>query len=251
MSELFSCIAMFKSGGLDIDPTYLKNVFALSSRNSIFVAGAFLSDPTDSSSNKQVRRIIGNIDSPGISLLVSPQAPRMKAMTDDYRAIVHAEYDGKREENFQSTSLHLALTNWKTPLSSGEYGLIDDDVFILEAVISVHDRGAWIADIDILAASCGVWILRPRENSAKCDCKDTTRSPGSGQLTSIDNWDELLDPPENQGILRTYGNWAARRAAICKLHQKYPEMPVALLGQSDQLCRRCLEPCPDVGFYID
>ena len=156
MSELFSCIAMFESGGLDIDPTYLTNVFALSSRNSIFVAGALLSDPSDSSSDKQVRRIIGNIDSPGISLLVSPKAPRMKAMTDDYRAIVHAEYDGKREDNFQSTSLHLAFTNWKTPLSSGEYGLIDDDVFILEAVISVHDRGAWIADIDILAASWGV-----------------------------------------------------------------------------------------------
>jgi hypothetical protein len=75
----FACIAMFESGGLNIDPSHLSRVFALSSRNSLLVAGTILSDPSSHLDGIRVRKITGNIGTPGISMLVGPTNPRVRA----------------------------------------------------------------------------------------------------------------------------------------------------------------------------
>ena len=36
--------------------------------------------------------------------------------------------------------------------------------------------------------------------------------------TSVDSWDELLDIPENVGVFRAHGNWAARLEAVSILY---------------------------------
>jgi hypothetical protein len=235
-AQTFACIAMFESGGLDLDPVFLEGVFAMSSGNSLFVAGALLTDPAISLPAFDVKRITGNIGSPGISMLVSPDQPRMKSPTNDYRAVLHADYDYKREDNFGGTSLHLGFTHWKLPISSGVLGLIDQDVYMHEAVVSVHSCGAWVADIDVLTA------LRkpPVVLSGSCQCaraKEHFRS----DHTSIDCWDEILDPPDNTGIIRAHGNWAARLAAVCILFQMPDTWKVALVDDEEVTCWDCLE----------
>lgn len=35
------------------------------------------------------------------------------------------------------------------PLSDGEYGLVYQNIFLAETMVSVRDSGRWIADIDV------------------------------------------------------------------------------------------------------
>lgn len=57
--------------------------------------------------------------------------------------------------------------------------------------------------------------------------------------TSIDNWDELLDPPEGNNTVRARGNWVARLAATCIVMQDNPERS-ALLVNPKVDCMSCL-----------
>ena len=142
-TQAFACLAIFESGGRRIDPYGLESVMALSSRHSIFVADTILSDPADLTEESNVRRITGNVGQPGITLMISPEDLRVKAPSQSFRAAVHAEYDYKRIDKFSGTSLHLTFTKWKLPLSDdhNHHGLVDQDVFIAEAVVSVRDSG--------------------------------------------------------------------------------------------------------------
>ena len=56
----------------------------LSSGNSLFVAAQLVSDPSDEVPDRVIKRIVGNIGSPGISLLVPPGSVRMKSASDKY-----------------------------------------------------------------------------------------------------------------------------------------------------------------------
>ena len=83
------------------------------------------------------------------------------------------------------------------------------------AVVSVHDKGQWFADIDVLKATASSQLVVSR----RCHCgKKTQRT--LHDYTSIDTFDELLDPPETPGIARAHNNWAARLAAVCIVLQK-------------------------------
>ena len=213
-AQVFACIATFESGGFNVDPYGMSAVMAISSRNSIFVAGVLLSDPADFSSAMDIRRVVGNVGQPGITLMVSPPNLLVKPPIQDFRAVTHAPYDYKRINKFSGTSLHLSFTKWRQPLTSRHYGIIDQDIFMTEAVVSVRDSGRWVADIDVLAANLGNHAL-----TAECNCHQLQES-FSGDFVSIDSWEELLDPPLTFGIVRAHGNWAARLAAVCVWTQK-------------------------------
>lgn len=148
--QAFFCVAKFESGTVDLDPTDLCSTLALCSENSMFVAAAVLLDPLEQPAAHEVRRIVGNISQPGISHLVAPEEPRIRSRPNQYTAVLHASYDFKRENNFAGTSLHLSFTDWRFPLEAGGSRTIDQDVLVVESVISVLDRGAWVADLDIL-----------------------------------------------------------------------------------------------------
>ena len=96
----------------------------------------------------------------------------------------------------------------------------------METVVSVHDRGKWIADLDILSA------LNKREGddhklqSLQCGCRkhdsnkrkavpnfDEIFGAKGEPLISIDNWDEFLDFPfASILVVRAHQNWLGRLA---------------------------------------
>lgn len=142
---------MFESGSFDIDPYALKSVMAMSSGNSIYVAAPLLLDPADSTPTYQVQRIVGNVGKPGIAMMTAPQKPRMRTLDGDtWNNINHNEFDGVPANSFQNTTLHLSFTDWEMPIDASNHGMRDREVFFLEALVSVHHRGEWVADIDIL-----------------------------------------------------------------------------------------------------
>jgi hypothetical protein len=130
-------------------------------------------------------------------------------------------------------------------------------VFLLESVISVHDRGKWVPDVDILAAlldnrlnlvDVGICyqvssklkaLLRgpavcshPTAHAGVCEfpcpaveleCDSagvpdelTSRERQSlVRKTAIDCWEELLEAPENDCVIRAHGNWLGCLAVAC------------------------------------
>ena len=233
-AQAIACILTFESGGVRSFPEQLESVMAISSRNSMFIAGALLSDPAKVVKGPDIRRVIGNVGKPGITLLVSPQNLLVKPPSRDFRLITHADYDYKRLDSFSGTSLHLSFTKWLFPLSRGEYGLIDQDIFLAEAVVSVRDSGRWIADIDVVGAQPENYVW-----NIACQCNNRNESFSKAYI-SIDTWEELLDPPLAVGIFRANGNWAARLAAICILKQKKADSRVFLLDK-DTTCLACID----------
>jgi len=219
--QALACIMMFESGTLNLAPDDFSNVMAISSGNSIFVPKALLSDPFEDIHEHELQRFVGNIGKPGITLMVCPQNPRVRRLSDDFRVVRHAKYDFKREDNFKETTLHLSFTDWKLPLNTGttSWGNISEDVHYVESVVSVHDRGVWVADIDLVRGCNKLWRL------TSCLCNDQEKQVSNGtsmsmRLTSVDYWDELLDSPNGIGIFRARGNWAARLAAVSILGRR-------------------------------
>ena len=236
--QALACICMLEIGGARIDPSYLYAGFAVSAGNSIFVAECILSDPGTKVPQHAIRRIVGILGIPGIHILISPEELQVKKQTEDFRAIEHAPYDFKREDNFRGVSLHLSPTSWKipVPLTSQPVGNIDQDLFLAEAVVSVRDKGHWYADIDILkAVSPSKQVVK-----ARCRCgKKTQRA--LEDYTSIDTFEELLDPPETPGVVRAYKNWPARLAACCIVRQKLNANGGIILPDGDIECWSCLK----------
>jgi hypothetical protein len=236
-AQVFSCLAMFESGGINIDPAQLKGVMAMSAGNSIFAAEVLLSDPAADLPAWAIKRIVGNIGRPGVSLLVVPSSQlRIRATSNDFTAVTHADYDYNRENNFEGTSLHLSFTGWKIPLVTGDQGFIDEDVHFLEAVISVRERGIWVADIDVLGSLQNI----TRDNANKADCTHPPLTRASGELISIDSWDELLDPPHGVSIVRSRDNWVGRLAATCVARRQFSSTGVFVL-RTEWSCLKCLE----------
>ena len=148
---MFSCIAMMETGTINLHADKFNNVLALASGNSIYILRHFVTDPALRLPSPAIVRIVGNVGRVGISLLIPPAyAPLIRPLSDSLRAVEYATFDGKRENNFTSTSLHLSFTPHEFPLDYGASGVIDHQVFYVESVVSVHDSGQWVADLDIL-----------------------------------------------------------------------------------------------------
>ncbi|KAK6387382.1 hypothetical protein LTS17_000650 [Exophiala oligosperma] len=237
--EALAGICMLELGGASVSTSYLHRAFAVSADNSIFVAECLLSDPNERVPDHAIRRIVGNLGKPGISILVSPRNLKVKERKDDFRAVEHAQYDTVRNDSFPGVSLHLSLTEWCMAVATLDhvYGHIDRDIFLIEAAISVHDKGRWYADIDILddVYSFNLPVLK-----GHCRCGNPTKSPPRA-YTSIDTFDELLDPPESVGIVRAHKNWPARLAAACIVRQRLNTDGAFFLSCKDIECWTCLE----------
>ena len=79
----FAWIALCEFGVHQIDPTVLQHVFAMSSRNSIFVAAPTLDDPGRDNKDRDIRRAIGNIGRAGIAMMIPSRAPRIRSAETD------------------------------------------------------------------------------------------------------------------------------------------------------------------------
>ena len=133
------------------------------SANSIFVSNRLLSDPFDTIAESDIRHIVGNIDRPGICMLIAPEDPQIRPLSNEYIQVTYAQYDSRRDNHFQGTSLHLSFTNWSLPLDSYSMRTTDHSVHYVESAISVIDRGEWVANLDILSVDFGSLIrVAPR-----------------------------------------------------------------------------------------
>lgn len=236
-ANAFSCIAHFDSGSLHLLPEDFNDTLAIASGNSIYVMGELVTDPFDSIDGADMKRIVGNIGRPGLSILIAPMYPRIRSMAEEYTLVNHFLYDGRRENNFRGTSLHLSFTDWSMPLETRGVltRTIDQDAYLIESVISVKDSGRWVADLDILCIDFAE--LKILESEGSCPGHNDKRS--DHDYTSIDNWEELLDGPNTVGIFRAHGNWAARLAAVSILCQKDQAHSIGMLSPT-KFCLDCL-----------
>jgi hypothetical protein len=220
--HFFCCIAMLDSGYYDLSPTDFEDVMAISVRNTIYVSKTLLGDPFEASNQHRIALVIGNVGQSGMVLMVAPQAPRVRPPDlNHWREVTHAVFTGKLDDCFKATSLHLSFTEFILPLTASKKrrGAIDSDLKLVETLISAHDRGKWIGDLDVLSIyKENSYLLQRFEPFKACKHDKSTSYPH--RLTSLDNWEEILDAPEdfgheNAGIVRASNNWLARIATAC------------------------------------
>ena len=242
-SRTLACIVYLESGTVLLEPDELDQTLAIASGNSIFVIGALISDPFEELPASSVKRIIGNIGHTGICMLVAPVEPKIRPLGNEYNLVEHAAYDGKRENNFKGTSLHLSFTDWTLPLEvKGVEGrTIDQEAYIVASVISVLDSGTWVADLDILCIDFEA-LTRLRMSH---QCPGHPNGLADYDYTSLDSWEELLDGPMSVGFFRAHGNWAARLAAVSILSQSNQAHSIGLLGP-EAFCLECLGYAHDI-----
>ena len=248
--QVFSCLAYLKTGSIDIDPEQLLDVFAMSASDSIYVpmpVGHLLSietaqliliseqllcDPWDVPSNFEMTRILGNIGRAGISMLILPQELMTRAPNPaSWKNIGVENFNGRQEDTFKQTILHLSFTGYNHPIFEGIGGARDNQASFVGSVISAYDRGVWVGDLDILRSLEKIERLK-----SQCYCEDRRLAPISARaLLSLESWDEILDPPNASSVIRASGNWPARLAIIATLVQNrgndesLPFRPTALI----------------------
>ena len=207
-----ACICMFESGELDLQPEDLEDVMAVSSSNNLYASEILFCDPYESPPAHAFRHVVGNVGRPGLVLLLSPRNSILREPdVGSWEMVNHAPFDGRFEDNFASTSLHLCLTGYEQPVNINDHGDRDSVVHFVEAAVSAHDRGLWHADLDLLRLSRRNWS---RSSAADCPHDEEQAADVSrvADFASIDNWYEVLDPPRNPAIVRSQGNWIARLA---------------------------------------
>jgi hypothetical protein len=221
LATTLACIAMFDSGEFDVEPMRLPGVFALSSGDSIFVATSLTTDPSERPGGPLVKRVLGNLGRPEMAFIVPASNPLLGGCDlASWHMVNHDLFDGSFKDSFKGTSLHLTLTGFEMFLDMGLGGLRDRQVVMLESVISLHDRGKHLGDLDILrsfghpnlAIGCNCEHHREfdEHGSSPSDDDSSKVSPELHDLVAIDCWDEFFDFPSNTAIIRVCGNWEAQ-----------------------------------------
>ena len=250
--QAFSCIAWFENNGLDIEPTDLQQVMAVSLRDSLFVAEALARDPYDQPKEHIIRRVVGNIGRSGMAFLVSPSnLVSEKPNYASWRLINHVDYNGLIEDNFRSTSLHLGFTGYELPLDTRDKGFFDVQCFFLETVVRAFDRGKWVADINPLTIyyRTNPWpefkFDESRVKFCQPYCKHNVEQANDFSkltpLSSVDSWNELLDVPSNTYIIKANGNWLARLAIAALESTRLTDTQRTIMVVQDRICWTCIE----------
>ncbi|MCJ1387657.1 hypothetical protein MMC18_000500 [Xylographa bjoerkii] len=243
-ASIFSCIAMLESGVCNIDPEQLKSVMAVSSGNSIYVAAPLLQDPFHRDEDMEVKRIVGSLGRGGISMFIPPVPPRIRPLCPQrWKMVKHDLFDGSLKDQFSHTSIHLSFTQYEVPLVNGERGSEDAKAILLESLISVHEGGEWVGDLDVIGALSAVNLKRvPQPSNAVCSHLRNGTGKPMASLVSIDNWEELLDVSGDSndsriGIVRAHGNWHARLAATALSVQS--GLRTLVLPPATEICWHC------------
>ena len=240
-ADAFACIAMFESGIYEIDPNDLGTVMAMSSGDSIYASVAVLGDPSEASYSHAITRVRGNIGRPGLAYLVPPRDPLItKVAISEWPNISRENFDGQIKDSFDSTSLHLSFTGAQSRVNLEFSGAQDDEVYMLETLISVFDKGRWIADLDPLKtfSSSHLCIIPP------CDAKHVQHNTAKPcqRMTNIENWLELIDAPESRyAIVQAHENWEARLAAASISVATSAQTGVLTLILPRDVCWDCFE----------
>lgn len=173
-------------------------------------------DPYETPQPYELKRILGNVGKPGITMLVTPQNPMIREKNPASWTVMNDDaFNGFQEDHFGKTSLHLSFTDYHVPLFDGYQGGQDSQVSVLESVVSVHDSGSWIGDVDILGALAHGRIQRMIPDL----CDHHGAAVPTQRRISIECWDNVLDPPQTSFVVRANGNWVSRLALTAILVQ--------------------------------
>lgn len=178
----------------------------------------------------RIRRILGNVGKPGISFLLPPQEPMTRELKpDSWRVDPYRPFDGTSPQSFNSTSVHLSFTDYHVQMYDGSRGAHDNQISFLESVISVRDRGEWVADVDplplLFLTSNRVAQSHLRKLDPQPPCDHPKSSLQNSDIIAVDSWDELLDTPNGIFVIRTGGNWVARLALAMVAYQQLNKSP--------------------------
>jgi len=261
-AEKFSCLALFESGSCNLRPDLLNLVMAMSVGNGLYISDCLLKDPVRHTYHDGIRRAVGNIGRPGISMLYSPADVQIRPQKlDSWMLIDLKPFKGELVDSFSSTSIHLSFTGYEVPISVNPGGERDIEATLIETAVSVLDRGQWVADIDILggrrsdepkSAGCIFswknptslgYFPRPQRTDlidrlTECDHGDTL--PEDFPFLRIGNWDEVLSDLEEPTIVTTHQNLFARLAVAAVCMQK--DRRTFILPKDS--CMKCL-----VGYF--
>lgn len=213
IGSTFALIALFESGSLAIRPSSLQSIMALATGDSIYIAGGLLCDPSEICNPTEIRRVRGSIGRPGMAMLIPPPEPQIREADTDWRLVSHSPFDGRLEDSFSKTSLHLHFTDYVLPIDVGTHGNKDIEVYFLESVVSVFDDGKWVGDLDILTqlASPLLYRLDVTCNHGKGNT-ETEQLLDNPDFTMTDNWDEILEDHDSATIVRSTDNHVGRLA---------------------------------------
>ena len=248
--QTFACIAYFESGCLDMDPSQFDNVMALSSGDSIYVASWLICDPAERQPAASVRRLHGNVGKAGLILLVPPADPKTLAPeVDNWKFIDREAFDGTVTDTFTGTSLHLSFTDWCIPVDVGVAGRgrRDAEAYIIESLVSVYDRGKWIADLDVLQAfnkGCGQpdheYFYKSFCNHNSAEVLDPKQS--FPPIVTLKNWDEFLEHPKSPSVAMAHNNWDAK-LALAVLGVRRGDRVLVM----DRICESCYLDIRNIG----
>ena len=154
-------------------------------------------------------------------MLVPPHSPMTREKDSSSWTVMKDDvFNGCKEDHFGKTSLHLSFTDYYVPLFDGVRGGQDSQVFFLESVVSVHDSGVWVGDIDVFGALNDDRIRRiPPFCCDHHDAESTAAQDSTQRLISVESWDGVLDPPSGSFVVRACGNWISRLAVTAILMQ--------------------------------
>lgn len=197
---------------------------AVSTANSLYVSEIMFCDPFHVPAHT-LWHVTGNIGKPGLALLLSRKNTSLREPDlETWHGVNHADFDGIIENNFEATSLHLSLTGCEQSLNLGRHGARDTEAFYEEAVVSAHDHGNWVADLNILQSAHLIDDARRTNRNtngilvfydavvehflANCDHSVDAKTAHYlfECLTSIDSWYEYLDLPKNAAFVRVRKN---------------------------------------------
>ena len=233
LASTFACITMLESGTANLSSVGLGTVMAMSSGDSLFIANRLLQDPARTS-KALVTRLRGNIGRAGIALLITPQNPRCKKIEPgEWNLMDENEFDGGVMDCFQNTSLHMSFTDYILPIDTGTRGVRDVEIYFLETVISVYDKGQWMGDLDIIP----MFANRLLRHVLPCSVGEHRDEDGldDTEMYSIDSWHEFLGRSEATAVFRAHGNWMARLAATSMSVSK----GYLTLLFDDEVCWQC------------
>jgi hypothetical protein len=175
-----------------------------------------LCDPYETPQGYELKRILGNVGRAGITMLVPAHNPMTREKSSaSWKFMRDGTFNGRQEDHFDKTSLHLSFTGYHVPLFDGISGGQDSWIFLLESVVSIHDSGVWVGDVDIVRALNDRRIHRMAP--VCCDHRDPQEP--KQRLTSVECWDEVLDPPKGSFVVRASDNWISRLAVTAMLRQ--------------------------------
>ncbi|KAF2187672.1 hypothetical protein K469DRAFT_568624 [Zopfia rhizophila CBS 207.26] len=238
-----SCITYFETGISDVSPEHLRDVFAMSSGDSIYISERVLCDPWEVAPGYKFKRILGNFGRSGVTMLIPPQNPMIREVDSGaWKVINNNTFNNLEEDHFARTSLHLSFTEYYRSVDLGLRGEQDIRVAILESVLSVYDTGKWVADLDIIGAMQSARLARiddiyPRSEKCSIESHDE-------EAVSLENWDEVLDLPIGTSVVRAKGNPLARLAVTAVLTQLHKNKDVVkriwICPPRDRMCILCL-----------